>query len=252
MTPQAVDIRGLAHAYADGTQALRGVDAGVRAGQAVAVVGANGAGKSTLLRHLNGLLRPSAGEVRVGERVVGPTTRAQVLREVGFVFQDPDDQLFMPTVAEDVAFGPVNLGCGAAEVDSRVAEALREVGIEHLAARAPHRLSGGEKRLVAMAGVLAMRPSVLVLDEPTAGLDPAARRRLIGLLRDVAPTRVVATHDLDLALEVCDHAWVMHEGRVLAQGAPAALFRDEALMQRCHLEPPLGWGGAGVNRLSQP
>lgn len=243
LTCPAVEIRALAHAYADGTQALRGVDAVACEGEAVAVVGANGAGKSTLLRHLNGLLQPAAGEVRIAGTQVQPATRAAILRAVGFVFQDPDDQLFMPSVAEDVAFGPVNLGCTAQEVDERVAEALSQVGIAHLAARAPHRLSGGEKRLVAIAGVLAMRPAVLVLDEPSAGLDPAARRRLIDLLRGLAQTRVLATHDLDLALEVCSRAWVLHEGRVVAQGAPRELFRDAALMQRCHLEPPLGGGG---------
>lgn len=246
MTLPAVEVCGLAHAYADGTQALRGVDGAIAQGEAVAVVGANGAGKSTLLRHLNGLLRPSAGEVRIGGTPVTRSTRGTILREVGFVFQDPDDQLFMPTVAEDVAFGPVNLGCPPQEVQRRVAEALERVGAGHLAPRAPYRLSGGEKRLVAMAGVLAMQPSVLVLDEPSAGLDPAARRRLIELLKGFGHTRVLATHDLDLALEVCARVWVMHEGRLLADGPPELLFADDALMRRCHLEPPLAWGGRGT------
>lgn len=249
----AVEVRGLCHRYADGTQALRGLDCRIGAGKAVAVVGANGAGKSTLLQHLVGLLLATAGEVRVGELTVQRATLVQVQRLVGFVFQDPDDQLFMPTVEDDVAFGPLNLGLSPQAARARVQEALASVGAAHLAARAPWRLSGGEKRAVAIAGVLAMAPQVLVLDEPSAGLDPAARRRLMALLRALPQTRIIATHDLDLALEVCARVLVMHEGRIEADGAPAEVFRDAALLQRCHLEPPLAWpgmAGAGASRPS--
>ncbi len=244
----AVDVRGLHHRYADGTAALRGLDCHIGAGEAVAVVGANGAGKSTFLLHLDGLLQPSAGEVRVGELPVRRDTRVQVQRRVGYVFQDADDQLFMPTVEDDVAFGPLNLGLSPQAARERVQQALARVGAAHLATRAPWRLSGGEKRVVAIAGVLAMAPQVLVLDEPSAGLDPAARRRLIALLRSLPQTRIVATHDLDLALEVCTRVLVMHEGRIEADGVPAEVFRDTALLQRCHLEPPLAWHGAGTVR----
>jgi cobalt/nickel transport system ATP-binding protein len=234
----AVQVRGLAHAYPDGTQALRGVDLSLEAGDSMAVVGANGAGKSTLLLHLNGLLMPAAGEVLIGGLRVTRTTLQQVRRTVGFVFQDADDQLFMPTVQDDVAFGPSNLGLPAAEVQARVHAALAAVDALHLAARAPYRLSGGEKRAVAIAGVLAMQPSVLVLDEPSSGLDPAGRRRLIDSLRSLEQTRVIATHDLDLALDVCRRVLILHHGKVEVDGVPDELFADRELMQRCHLEPP--------------
>lgn len=246
MSVPAVEVRGLEHRYGDGTQALRGLDCCIAPGESVAIVGANGAGKSTLLQHLNGLLQPSAGEVRIGGLAVGRATQAQVHRAVGYVFQDPDDQLFMPTVEDDVAFGPQNLGLAPEAVRTRVADALQRVGAAHLAARAPWRLSGGEKRAVAIAGVLAMAPQVLVLDEPSAGLDAAARRRLIGLLCSFNHTRVIATHDLDLVLDVCPRVLVMHEGRIEADGAPAEVFRDAALLQRCHLEPPLAWQRPGA------
>jgi cobalt/nickel transport system ATP-binding protein len=234
-----LEARGLSFAYPDGTPALQDVSCRFVHGESVGIVGANGAGKSTLLLHLNGLLVPQAGEVRVGELPVTPSTRAQVHRTVGFVFQDADDQLFMPTVEEDVAFGPLNMGLAADEVRARVHAALEAVDALPLAARAPYRLSGGEKRAVAIAGVLAMAPSILVLDEPSAGLDPAARRRLIGLLRSFSHTKVIATHDLDLVLDVCSRVLVLHRGRVEADGPPARIFGDAALLARCHLEPPL-------------
>jgi cobalt/nickel transport system ATP-binding protein len=233
-----VQVRGLTHAYPDGTQALRGVDLSLAAGESIAVVGANGAGKSTLLLHLNGLLTPAAGEVLIGGLALTRATLQQVRRAVGFVFQDADDQLFMPTVQDDVAFGPLNLGLSAEEVRARVRSALEAVDALHLAARAPYRLSGGEKRAVAIAGVLAMQPSVLVLDEPSTGLDPAGRRRLIDSLRSLRQTRVIATHDLDLALEVCRRVLILHHGKVEVDGLADELFADRELMQRCHLEPP--------------
>jgi cobalt/nickel transport system ATP-binding protein len=240
VTPPTMEVRELTHAYPDGTPALRGVDVRIVPGESVAVVGANGAGKSTLLLHLNGLLLPTTGEVRIGGVPVTRAALAQVRRTVGFVFQDADDQLFMPTVQDDVAFGPTNLGLTAPEVALRVRTALEAVGAAHLSARAPYRLSGGEKRAVAIAGVLAMAPSVLVLDEPSSGLDPAARRRLIDLLRSLTQTRVIATHDLDLVLEVCQRVLILHRGRVQADGRPDVLFADRALLELCHLEPPLG------------
>ena len=239
MSHHIVEARELSFAYPDGTPALRGVSCRFTHGEAVGIVGANGAGKSTLLLHLNGLLLPQSGEVRIGELPVTAGTRTQIHRTVGYVFQDADDQLFMPTVEEDVAFGPLNMGLPVDEVQARVDAALEAVGATPLAKRAPYRLSGGEKRAVAIAGVLAMSPSILVLDEPSAGLDPAARRRLIGLLRSFAHTKVVATHDLDLVLDVCSRVLVMHEGRVEADGPPPAIFGDVALLRRCHLEAPL-------------
>jgi len=172
---------------------------------------------------------------------VTPGSRDFVRRTIGFVFQDSDDQLFMPTVREDVAFGPLNLGIPPGEAASLAATALDVVGASHLAGRPPYHLSGGEKRAVALAGVLAMGPSVLLLDEPTSGLDPAARRRVIKLLQAFEHTRIVATHDLDLVLDVCARVLVMDSGRIVADGAPEAVFADGPLLARCHLEPPLRW-----------
>ena len=230
-----IELRGLTHAYPDGTAALRGVDLRIEAGECVALLGANGAGKSTLLQHLNGLLLAAAGEVRVDGQRVEPAALVRVRQLVGYVFQQAEDQLFMPTVAEDVAFGPHNLDLPAAEVAERVQQALQAVGAAHLATRAPWRLSGGEQRLVAIAGVLAMRPGVLVLDEPSAGLDAQARQQLLQVLAAQTCTRIVATHDLALAAELCARAVVLHEGRVRADGAPRDLFADAALMRECRL-----------------
>jgi cobalt/nickel transport system ATP-binding protein len=244
MSHHGVEARNLSYAYPDGTPALAGVSLRITHGEAVAVVGANGAGKSTLLAFLAGLL--VSDTVRIGDVPVTPHTLGAIRRAVGYVFQNPDDQLFMPTVGEDVAFGPQNLGLPPDEVKRRVNDALTTVGAASLAARAPYRLSGGEKRAVAIATVLAMAPSILVLDEPSAGLDPAARRRLIDLLRGFTHTRIIATHDLDLVLDVCDRVLVLHRGETQADGAPEQVFGDAALLARCQLEAPLSWQGRGA------
>jgi len=251
MTQAAIELRGLTHTYPDGTPALRGVDLRIQPGESVALVGANGAGKSTLLAHLNGLLWPSTGEVLVGGMRVTRATLAQVRGAVGFVFQDADDQLFMPTVQDDVAFGPSHQALPPQAVEARVRAALEAVGAAHLAARAPHRLSGGEKRAVAIAGVLAMQPSILALDEPSAGLDPAGRRRLIDLLRSLPQTRLIATHDLDLVQEVCQRVLFLHDGRIEADGPPEVLFADRELLRRCRLEPPPGLAMTDFSELTQ-
>jgi cobalt/nickel transport system ATP-binding protein len=241
MSHHIVAASGLVYHYPDGTPALRGVSFEIHHGEAVAVIGGNGAGKSTLLLHLNGLLTPAAGSVRIGDLPVTRDTLLQIRRTVGYVFQDPDDQLFMATVHDDVAFGPLNMGLPAAEVEERVATALATVGASHLAERPPFRLSGGEKRAVAIAGVLAMSPDILVMDEPSDALDPAARRRLIELLRSFGHTRIIATHDLDLVLDVCSRVLVIEGGELRADGAPAEIFSNAALLASCRLEPPLGW-----------
>jgi cobalt/nickel transport system ATP-binding protein len=249
MIVPAVEMRALAYDYADGTAALRGVDLRILPGEAVAIVGANGAGKSTLLQQVNGLLLPRHGSVSIEGIALSPANLPEVRRRVGYVFQDADDQLFMPTVQDDVAFGPINLGLAPAQVQARVREALQAVDAAHLAPRATYRLSGGEKRAVAIAGVLAMAPSILVLDEPSSGLDPAGRRRLIELLCSLPQTRMIATHDLDLVLDCCRRVVVLHEGRVHADGAPRLLLADAALLRRCRLEPPLrGLGGVSSGR----
>jgi cobalt/nickel transport system ATP-binding protein len=207
-------------------------------GESVAVVGANGAGKSTLLMHLVGLHHPQSGTAIIGDVPVARDTLPDIRRNVGMVFQDPDDQLFMPTVGEDVAFGPVNLNLPPDKVEERVVDALERVGALALRERPPYRLSGGEKRAVAIATVLAMCPSVLVMDEPSSNLDPGARRRLIGLLGTFGHTKLIATHDLELALEVCERTVVMHKGLIVADGPTAEIFSDAKLLANCGLEQP--------------
>jgi cobalt/nickel transport system ATP-binding protein len=219
---RAVEIRGLHYTYPDGTVALRGVNLEVEEGESVYLMGPNGSGKSTLLLHLNGLLLPQRGEVRV----FGRDTRdgvEEIRRRVGLVFQDPDDQLFMPTVFEDVAFGPLHLGLGEREVRRRVREALRAVGAEGLGRRSPHHLSYGEKKRVAIATILSMEPQLLVLDEPTLGLDPWARREFLSLLERLkrGRTLVMAGHDLEL-MELCDRALLLRRGRVEREVDPEA------------------------------
>lgn len=246
MNHHLVEARDLYYAYPDGHPALDGVSFTIHHGESVAIIGGNGAGKSTLLLHLNGVLTPSRGEVRIGDHLItAAITRenlAEVRRTVGMIFQDADDQLFMPTVFDDVAFGLAHQGLTPEDVETRVMAALETVGAAHLRSRPPYRLSGGEKRAVAIAGVLVMQPSILVMDEPTSGLDPAARRRLIDLLAGFAHTRIVATHDLDMVLDLCQRVLVMHQGRITADGPPADVFADADLLRRCNLEPPLGYG----------
>jgi len=252
MSHHIVEVENLRHTYADGTAAVRGISFRIHHGESVAIVGANGAGKSTLLLHLNGYLTPTEGRVRIGDHALTKETVQEVRRTVGMVFQDPDDQLFMPTVYDDVAFGPLNLGLPPQEVEGRVADALQRVEALHLKDRPPYRLSGGEKRAVAIASVLSMLPDILVMDEPTTGLDPRHRRRLIGLLKSFHHTRIIASHDLDLVLDVCERTIVIHEGEVTADGPTAEIFRDEDLLARSHLEKPLRLQGRPVCGTGSP
>lgn len=237
----ALAVEDLAFTYPDGRPALEGVSFTVERGARVAVLGPNGAGKTTLVLHLNGVLRPSRGRVLVGGLELAPDTLAEVRRRVGLVFQDPDDQLFMPTVREDVAFGPANLGLRGAELDARVAAALDAVGMADQADRPPHHLSFGQRRRVAVATVLAMDPEILVCDEPTSNLDPASRRELADILRRLPHTVLLVTHDLPYALELCPRSLVMNEGRIVADGATADLLADEDLMAANRLALPFGF-----------
>jgi len=246
MSHHIVAVDDLRYRYADGTEALRGVSFSIHHGESVAIVGANGAGKSTLLLHLNGYLTPQQGEVRIGDFPLNKGTVQDIRRTVGMVFQDPDDQLFMPTVQEDVAFGPLNLGFPPEEVEERVCAALQQVDALHLRERPPHRLSGGEKRAVAIASVLSMSPDILVMDEPTTGLDPRARRLLIERLASFRHTKIIATHDLDLVLDLCRRTIVIHDGRVTADGPTETIFADTALLGASHLEKPLRLQGCPV------
>lgn len=241
MTPFAVHVQQVSYAYPNGHDALHDVSFQIKEGESVAIIGGNGAGKSTLLLHLNGFLTPHRGTVHIGGVAVVPDTLVTVRQAVGMVFQNSDDQLFMPTVLDDVAFGPSNMKLPPAEVHQRALAALDTVGAAHLSARLPHQLSSGEKRSVAIAGVLAMSPSVLVMDEPSDGLDPAARRRMINLLCGFDHSMIIATHDLDLVLDVCARVLVLRAGRIEADGSPQAIFGDTELLLRCSLEQPLSW-----------
>jgi cobalt/nickel transport system ATP-binding protein len=246
MSHHIVEAQDVHYTYSDGTAAVRGVSFRITHGESVAVVGANGAGKSTLLQHLNGYLLPTSGTVRIGDTVLTRKTLPIVRRTVGMVFQDPDDQLFMPTVFDDVAFGPINMGLPGDQVRSRVERALETVGMSHVARRPPYRLSGGEKRAVAIATVLAMDPGILVMDEPSSNLDPRARRRLIELLGTFAHTKIIATHDLDLAMDLCARTIVLYQGRVAADGPTAGILCDESILGPCGLEKPLSIRGCPI------
>jgi energy-coupling factor transporter ATP-binding protein EcfA2 len=260
--PPAIALSDLAYAYPDGRPALRGVSFSIAPGECVALVGPNGAGKSTLLWHLNGLLPGRAGSTGVhahGAPAGGsaPARRAgdqaavcidglpvddrhgpEIRRRVGLLFQDPDDQLFCTTVLDDVAFGPLNLGRSRAEARRVALDALARVGLESAASRVPHHLSFGERKRVGLAGILACDPTILVMDEPTANLDPRGRRRFIDLVRTLPATKLIATHDLEMALDLCPRALLLDEGRLVADGPTAQLLADRDLIEAHGLEVP--------------
>jgi len=239
--PPSLAVRELAFAYPDGHQALYGVDLTLQPRERVALLGPNGAGKTTLVMHLNGILEPGQGTVEVAGMPVVPDNYQEVRRRVGIVFQDPDDQLFMPTVREDVAFGPANLGLRGAELEARVDEALDSVGMLDFRDRPPHHLSFGQRRRVAVATVLAMRPEILVLDEPSSNLDPASRRELAEILLRLEISTLMVTHDLPYALELCPRAVILAEGSIVADGATRDLLCDEDLLRQHRLELPFGF-----------
>jgi cobalt/nickel transport system ATP-binding protein len=217
------------------------VDVTIEAGERVAVLGPNGAGKTTLVLHLNGIHTASAGDVSIsGLRVAKPQLK-EIRRRVGIVFQDPDDQLFMSTVRDDVAFGPANLGLRGDDLDRRVDEALASVGMADCADRPPHHLSFGQRRRVAAATVLAMRPDILVLDEPSSNLDPAARREFADIVRSLDMTTLMVTHDLPYALELCERSVILDGGRIVADGPTRDLLVDDDLMRSHRLELPFGF-----------
>jgi len=240
-TPPALDVRALRYAYPDGSPALAGVDLSVAVGERVAILGPNGAGKTTLVLQLNGMLEGGDGTISVGGLELGARTRAEVRRRVGIVFQDSDDQLFMPSVRADVAFGPANLGLRGDALRERVDAALARVGLQDEGDRAPHQLSAGQRRRAAVAGVLAMEPDVLILDEPSSAMDPAARRELADVLTSLRITTLVVTHDLPYALELCPRAVVLDRGVVVADGATREVLSDEGFMRAHRLELPAGF-----------
>jgi cobalt/nickel transport system ATP-binding protein len=232
-----VEIKNLRFMYGDGTQALRGVDLYIAPGEKVALVGPNGSGKSTLILHLNGILKGD-GEVYVCGEAVREDRLSIVRAEVGLVFQDPDDQLFSQSVFDDVAFGPIYMGCGTEDVNQRVDGALDSVGMLDAKTRVSHHLSAGEKKRVAIASVLAMDPEILVLDEPTAGLDPRSRRELIHLLDSLPQTMLVASHDMHFVAELFPRMIIIDQGLIVADGATQDLMADKGLLEAHGLEAP--------------
>jgi cobalt/nickel transport system ATP-binding protein len=238
-----IETRDLCYSYPHSVKALEGINFIAPRNARIAVIGANGAGKSTLFKHFNGIFRPTSGEVLIrGEPIIKQNIR-EVRKFVGIVFQNADDQIFSPTVEQDVAFGPTNLGLDEETIHHRVHEALKIVGIEDLAERVPHHLSGGEKKRVAIAGVIAMEPEVLVLDEPTAGLDPQGVQDLIGFINSLSKTYgmtvIFSTHDVSLVAEVADYIYVMNKGRFVAEGSVAEIFIQPEMLKSMRLDVPV-------------
>ena len=244
MNTPSLEIKELAFAYPDGNQALYGVNLSVQKGERVALLGPNGAGKTTLVMHMNGIHPTSHGSIHVAGQLVDSKNKdsiKEIRAKVGIVFQDPDDQLFMPTVAEDVAFGPYNMGLRGDELNKVVEEALELVGMLDFRDRPPHHLSFGQRRRVAVATVLAMKPEILVLDEPSSNLDPASRRELADILRSLDITMVMVTHDLPYAYELCARSVILKGGVIVADGATHEILTNSALLAANRLELPVGF-----------
>jgi cobalt/nickel transport system ATP-binding protein len=244
MSEKSLEISGLAYAYPDGNQALYGVNLSINQRERVALLGPNGAGKTTLVLHLNGIIPTMQGQVRVaGELVDSKNAESikSVRHRVGIVFQDPDDQLFMPTVGQDVAFGPYNAGLRGIELDKAVKEALELVGMSEFIDRPPHHLSFGQRRRVAVATVLAMKPEILVMDEPSSNLDPAARRELAEIITSLDVTLLMVTHDLPFAHELCQRAVILSAGVVAADDEISRVLSDKQLLTAHRLELPKGF-----------
>ncbi len=250
----AITCKNLSYTYPDGTEALTAISFEIQPQEKVALIGANGSGKSTLQCHLNGLIPVQTGEIWIGNQPVLPPYYSSIRTQVGLVFQNPDDQLFLTTIWEDIAFGPKNLGIKDPLLSQRVNQALLAVQLEpqHYGHRHPDRLSGGEKKRAAIAGVLAMQPDILVLDEPSAQLDPLARRELMNLLQTLPLTQLIATHDLDLVLDLCDRTLVLSEGHLVYDGPTYPLMLDSAFLQSYRLESPLSFQRAYCNLSDRP
>ncbi len=248
MSHHITEVKDLHYIYPDGHRAVNGISFTIHHGESVGIIGANGAGKSTLLMLLMGIIFPCVGEVRVGEVLMTKKTLPLIRHKMGMVFQDPDDQLFMTSVYDDVAFGPRNCKLDEKEVEKRVLQALEMVGILHLKDRAPFKLSGGEKRAAAIASVLSMQPDILVMDEPTAALDPKSRRRIMKLLQGFEHTKIITSHDLDMVFELCKRTIVIKNGEIAADGPTSEILVNEELMDACGLEIPLALQSCPVCR----
>ncbi len=241
MSVPTIAVDDLHFAYPDGNPALLGVDLHIHPGERVALLGPNGAGKTTLILHMNGIHMPQRGTVAVSGLALEPDSVMEIRRRVGIVFQDPDDQLFMPTVREDIEFGPRNLGLEGAALEERVTAALAAMEVADLVDRPPNHLSFGQKRRVAISGVLAMQPEILVLDEPTSNLDPASRRELATALDKLGTTQLVVTHDLSFAYEMCPRSIVIDAGEIVANAPTAEILGNDAFLRRHRLELPFGF-----------
>lgn len=241
-----IEVNELCVAYPDGTKAINNLSFKIEDGQSVAIVGANGAGKSTLMLTLVGIIPASYGNIRINNLEVKKNNLSQIRAQMGMVFQNPDDQLFMSKVYDDIAFGPRNYGFPEEEVEKRVSQVLTDLNAEHIRDKMPYKLSGGEKRIAAIACVLSMRPSIMLLDEPSSFLDPKARRNLIALLKNIPLTKVIATHDLDMVFDLCERVIVLQNSTLYADGEAKSILKNKELMEACGLELPLSCGGISI------
>lgn len=240
MSHHYVECKEIYYSYSEEKNVIDGISFRINHGESVALVGANGAGKSTLLNLLLGIDFPVKGDINIGDIPMTKKTLQIVRQRMGLVFQNSDDQLFMPTVYDDVAFGPRNFKLDEKEVDRRVNKALETVGILHLKDRPPYRLSGGEKKAAAIATVLSMEPDILVMDEPTVALDPRSRRRLINLLKEFTHTKIIATHDMDMVWETCERTILISDGKIIEDGLTKDILSNKELLNKSSLELPLG------------
>lgn len=239
-----LETKNLSYTYHDGTQALKNVNIKIRKGEKIAIMGPNGAGKSTLFSHFNGLNEPTSGHVEIdGEKIIFERDELiKVRQKVGIVFQDPNDQLFAPTVKEDVAFGPMNLGLDYDEVEKRIRESLEMVGMSGFEEKTPHHLSGGQQKRVAIAGIIAMRPDIMILDEPTAGLDPEGVEKVLDILNKLnneGISIVISSHDIEMVNQFADKIFVLHDGEIIAEGDKHQIFSDKELLKKAHLKAPV-------------
>ena len=242
MAKKVIEIKNLNYSYPDGTEALHDIALDVFEGESIGIIGPNGAGKSTLLLHLNGILKGN-GYIRIFDIEVNDKNLTYIRSKVGLVFQDPDNQLFMPTVFDDVAFGPINMLLPKNEVKLSVEGVLKEVDMLGSIGRASHHLSFGEKKRVSIATVLSMKPEILALDEPTSNLDPKARYDFIQLLKSIAETKIIASHDLDMILDICDRAIILDKGTIVAIGTAKGILSNTSLLEKHNLLPPLCFKG---------
>lgn len=239
-----LETKNLTFTYPDGTQALKGVNIKIKKGEKIAIMGPNGAGKSTLFSHFNGLTEPTSGHVEIdGKKIIFEREELlKVRQKVGIVFQDPNDQLFAPTVKEDVAFGPMNLGLDYDEVKRRITESLEMVGMSGFEEKTPHHLSGGQQKRVAIAGIIAMKPDIMILDEPTAGLDPEGVDKVLNILNDLnkdGMSIVISSHDIEMVNQFADKIFVLYSGQIIAEGDKHQIFSDKELLKKAHLKAPV-------------